>query len=159
MTYHVYLSLGSNLGDREENLTNAIDEIADLGALKAISSLYEAEPWGLTEQDYFYNIVLLLETSLEPDALLTKLQEIENLLGRKREIKWGPRTIDIDIISIDSYILDNEQLKVPHPFIQDRKFVLIPLKEIAPDYIHPSLHLSVNDLLKSCTDTLKINKL
>ena len=159
MTYHVYLSLGSNLGDREENLTKAIDEIADLGALKAISSLYEAEPWGLTEQDYFYNIVLLLETTLTPDTLLLKLQKIENLLGRKREIKWGPRTIDIDIISIDNEILNNEQLKVPHPFMQDRKFVLIPLKEIAPDYIHPALHVSVTDLLNTCIDTLKVSKL
>jgi 2-amino-4-hydroxy-6-hydroxymethyldihydropteridine diphosphokinase len=159
MTYQAYLSLGSNLGDREENLTKAIDEIADLGALKAISSLYEAEPWGLTEQDYFYNIVLLLETSFKPETLLSKLQEIENLLGRKREIKWGPRTIDIDIISIDNELIDNEQLKVPHPFMQDRKFVLVPLKEIAPDYVHPRLQLSVNDLLNSCIDTLKISRL
>lgn len=159
MTYYVYLSLGSNLGDREENLTKAIDEIADLGSFKSISSLYEAEPWGLTQQQWFYNIVLLLETSFEPESLLIKLQKIEDSLGRKREIKWGPRTIDIDIISIDNLTIDTDTLQVPHPFMQERKFVLIPLKEIAPDYQHPRLHISVGDLLNSCTDTLLVNKI
>ncbi len=135
-----YLSLGGNLGDRGYYLRTAICRlVASPGiGVEKISSIYETKAWGEVEQPDFWNLVLRLETVLKPVELLHRLQEIENELGRVRTKKWGPRTIDIDILLYDNIVCDSSELKVPHPLMEQRAFVMIPLKEIAPDLILPS---------------------
>lgn len=135
-----YLSMGSNIGDRALMLREAAWNLAahpDIRIL-AESSIYETEPWGLKEQPEYWNQVLEIETNLEPMALLKVCQGIENSLGRERIIRWGPRTIDIDILIYDNMISDTPELILPHPRMEERAFVLIPLREIAPGMILPS---------------------
>ncbi len=128
-----FISLGSNIGDRLLNLKNAIEMIQGLENTNVLSrsSVYETEPWGLEEQDNFLNMCIKIETALSPRELLQKLLEIESELGRKRVIRWGPRTIDLDILIYDDVKIEEEDLLIPHPRITERAFVLIPLKEIA----------------------------
>ena len=128
------LGLGSNLGDKRRNVAEAISRLEAGGArvLKR-SSDYRTEPWGLTEQDWFVNACVLVETALPPRALLGLCQQVERNLGRTREVKWGPRTIDIDILTYDGLTLDTPSLVIPHPYALERAFVLAPLAEIAPD--------------------------
>jgi len=135
-----YLSLGSNVGDRRQNLTKAIDMLAKLpnSRLTKISGFYETEPWGGVEQDPFLNNVVEMETALSPEQLLTECQNIENILGRVRTVRWGPRTIDIDILIYGDLKLSGARLTIPHPYLEVREFVLAPLREIAPDLILPS---------------------
>ncbi len=136
----IYLSLGSNEGDRIENLNRALvllNESADIQLLK-VSGFYETEPWGLVEQEPFINMAVGISTTLEPLELLYTCQEIENKLGRKRILHWGPRTLDIDILLYHDCRIDLEQLKIPHPYMEVREFVLAPLREIAPDLMLPS---------------------
>lgn len=142
----VYLSLGSNLGDRAENLSHAVAQIGNLGEVTAISSFYETEPVEFTEQPWFLNIAVELQTELMPKQLLSALLKIEREMGRKRIRPKGPRLIDIDIVLFGNAVVDNPKLVIPHPAMHERKFVLAPLAEIAPDARHPVLKKSVREL-------------
>ncbi len=135
----VYLGLGSNMGDRLATLKGALQSIATIPQtqLVAQSSYYETKAWGLTDQADFINAVCLVETKLSPDELLEACQAIEEDFGRKRLIHWGPRTLDIDILVYDNVVRNTEKLCLPHPYITDRHFVLVPLLEITPDLVDP----------------------
>jgi 2-amino-4-hydroxy-6-hydroxymethyldihydropteridine diphosphokinase len=153
----VFLGLGSNLGNREENLLKAQKLInKKVGKVHSKSSIYETAAWGITEQNAFLNQVLEIETVFSPDAVLHLLLKIEKNMGRIREIKWGERSIDIDILYFNNEIISTENLAIPHPFIQERKFVLLPLCEIAPVFIHPKLKQSNLELLEKCQDSGEI---
>lgn len=130
----VYLSLGSNLGDRLNYLTSAIKCLSEEKnvTIKEISPVYETKPWGLKEQDDFYNLVLEITTTLSPHDLLTTCQQIEHQLGRVREVPFGPRTIDIDLLLYGDETLSSERLTIPHPLMCERDFVLVPLYDLAP---------------------------
>lgn len=143
----VYLGLGSNLGDREDNLATSIELLERRGiTVKKRSSLYETEPWGESSQPPFLNMALEGETELEPRDLLVMLKSIEMEMGREKGKKWGPRIIDLDILLYNHIILNEDVLKIPHPFMHEREFVLRPLCEIAPDVVHPLLKMSVLEL-------------
>lgn len=144
----VYISISSNLANREENCEKAIDLLIKRG-LKVIkrSSLHETEPWGVKEQPKFINIAVEVKTHLKPGELLKTLKEIEINLGRRENKRWGPRIIDLDILFYDNLIIDTPELKIPHSGIKDREFVLNPLSEIAPDKIHPVFKRSIKELL------------
>lgn len=135
----VYLSLGTNMGDKKKNLLEAIEKIGKLENTKVTSqsTILETEPFGYTEQDMFLNACIELKTLFTPQELLEKLLNIELEMGRVRTIKWGPRIIDIDILFFDDEIIQDKNLAVPHPWISERMFVLEPLCEIAPNLIHP----------------------
>lgn len=153
----VFLGLGSNLGNRAENLLMAQELIEEkVGKILSKSSIYETAAWGITEQNAFLNQVLEIETIFSPNAVLHLVLKIEKDMGRIREIKWGERNIDIDILYYNNEIISTENLMVPHPFIQERKFVLVPLCEIAPAFIHPKLKQSNLELLKNCQDSGEI---
>lgn len=140
-----YLSLGSNIGDKRGNLQRAIEEISSLSNTTVVktSSFLDTEPFGYTKQDVFVNACLEIKTLLSAQELLRACLGIEEKMGRKRIIKWGPRTIDIDILFYDKDIYDEDDLVIPHPWIEERMFVLEPLSEIAPNYIHPILKKTV----------------
>ena len=155
-----YLLLGSNLGDRELYLERAVQLISEkVGIVIAKSSVYETEPWGNTNQPGFLNFALGVDTKLSPLALLEMVLEIEKTLGRIRHEKWGSRLIDIDIILYgdESITIDN-QLQIPHAEMQNRKFVLEPLAEIAPNLIHPIFGKTITEILTTLTDTLSVSK-
>ncbi|MGN0941617.1 MAG: 2-amino-4-hydroxy-6-hydroxymethyldihydropteridine diphosphokinase [Selenomonadaceae bacterium] len=136
-SYKAYLSIGSNLGDRAKNLEDAIALLrcADGVAVERVSRIYETRPWGKLDQPLFLNIAAVITASVEPIALLDVCQSIEHRLGRVRHEHWGARTIDIDILMADGYEIETERLKIPHPYMIKRAFVLVPLAEIAPDVI------------------------
>jgi 2-amino-4-hydroxy-6-hydroxymethyldihydropteridine diphosphokinase len=147
-----YVCLGSNLGDRELNLLRAIAEIGKIPGCRitALSGFYDTEPVGPVPQDNFLNAVLRLETSLTPHHLLAELQRIETeVFRRKRTIAQGPRSMDLDILLYDDLVLDDDDLTIPHPRLHERRFVLVPLAEIAPDNIHPLLRTSFAELLRN----------
>ncbi|HEX2949111.1 MAG TPA: 2-amino-4-hydroxy-6-hydroxymethyldihydropteridine diphosphokinase [Armatimonadota bacterium] len=131
----VYLSLGSNLGNRTAYLNQAVEKIAHLPHTQVIvvSSIIETPPWGKTDQPSFLNMAIAIETSLLPDQLLHAVQQIEHELGRVRTTHWGPRTVDIDILLYNDLTIDTPELQIPHPYLTERRFVLQPLAEIAPD--------------------------
>lgn len=135
----VYLGLGSNLGDRAHYLKEAISSLArsTINIVK-ISSIYETEPWGVMDQPLYWNQVLEIETTLEPLDLLHICQGIELQLGRERKVHWGSRTIDIDVLIYDNIVSETNELRLPHPFLEERAFVLAPLREIAPNLVLPS---------------------
>lgn len=144
----VYLSTGSNLGNRETLLIQAEEAITEwVGLIDARSSIVETTPWGKTDQPHFLNRVLRVKTRLPPIQLMEMLLQIEQDMGRNRAEKWGPRTIDIDVLFYDSRIINEPGLCVPHPHMHERAFVLKPLSEIAPDFIHPVLQKSISGLL------------
>lgn len=144
----IILSLGSNVGNRIDNMNKAIEILSNKGIrIKQISSFYETEPWGVKEQAKFLNAVIKAETSLSPQELLLCIKSIESELGRKETFRWGPRMIDIDILFYDNQVINNDELTIPHPLIQDREFVLLPLVEILPDWIHPVLSKDIKTLL------------
>ena len=142
----VYLSLGSNLGNRAANIYGALRRLAANIQLDEISTLYETEPVGLADQPWFLNLVCRARTNLAPEALLTLAKTIEQDMGRKKTVRFGPRSIDIDILMYDDLVLSTPQLEIPHPRLHERGFVLIPLREVAPHLIHPVLQRSVSEL-------------
>jgi 2-amino-4-hydroxy-6-hydroxymethyldihydropteridine diphosphokinase len=144
----VYLSLGSNLGDRQANLRNAIARLAGLGQVLAESSFYETEPVEFTQQPWFLNCVVALETEKMPKQLLGAILGIEQEMGRRRQTNKpkGPRTVDIDILLFGSSVIDTQNLTVPHPALHERRFVLEPLAEIAPEVRHPVFKRTIREL-------------
>jgi 2-amino-4-hydroxy-6-hydroxymethyldihydropteridine diphosphokinase len=147
--HRVFIALGSNLGDKHKNILDAVNYLIEEGVdIRKISSIIETAPYGLTEQPSFLNCVIEGYTELSPRKLLLLLLDIEKRLGRVRTIKWGPRTIDLDIIFYDDLVIDEPDLKVPHPDMKNRIFVLKPLVEIEPDFVHPIFKKSVKQLLE-----------
>lgn len=157
---NTYLLLGSNLGDRELLLEKAIKLIDQkIGKIFAKSSIYETAAWGKTDQPNFLNLALGVETTLSPLELLNTLLVIEEKLGRMRDVKWGARLIDIDIIFYSNEVVDlGEKLKIPHLEMQNRRFVLKPLAEISPNFIHPILKKTILELLENLNDGLDVRR-
>ena len=150
---NVYLSLGSNIGDREENLRTAIDELPHVGvAITRVSSFYETEPVDLREQPWFLNCVVEAETHFDPFMLLRALREIETKMGSTKLVAKGPRLMDIDILLYGLETIDTPELQVPHPRMHLRRFVLVPLAEIAPEAVYPGLKKTVKQLLEETPD-------
>jgi len=144
----VYLSLGSNLGDRAVNLLEAIHQLGGLGSVHAVSGFYETEPVEVnSEQPWFLNCVVALDTQICPKQLLERILSLERAMGRRRLEPKGPRTIDIDVVFFGDLVIDSRGLTIPHPAMQHRRFVLEPLVEIAPDVRHPVLKLTARELL------------
>lgn len=156
----VFLGIGTNLGNREVNLKKAIGRIEEfIGPVLQYSSVYKTEPWGFQTDDEFLNQVVRVETVLTPSGLLGRILMIESLLGRVRSRqRYSSRLIDIDILLYEDLILDSETLKIPHPLMYDRKFVLIPLCEIASEMIHPALKKTIAELLEICKDKSEVKK-
>jgi 2-amino-4-hydroxy-6-hydroxymethyldihydropteridine diphosphokinase len=154
MAKTAFLGLGTNLGNRENNLKEAIEKIStSAGEVTSFSQIYETEPWGFGSDDHFFNMVIRINTGLKPADLLKQLLKIEMAMGRVRGAeKYSSRIIDIDILLYEDEIIDKAYLKVPHPMIRDRKFVLVPLCEIAPEMIHPVLNKTFEALLDECKD-------
>jgi 2-amino-4-hydroxy-6-hydroxymethyldihydropteridine diphosphokinase len=141
-----YLSLGSNLGRREANIASALKMLGQEAWILKVSSLYETEPVGYKDQPWFLNCVCSVETDLSPQALLKFVKAIERKLGLREDIRFGPRLIDIDILFYDGLILDSPDLIIPHPRLVGRAFVLLPLREIAPELVHPLLRATIEEL-------------
>ena len=156
--FTVYLGLGSNLGEREKILNRAA------GALKTVrettvvwtSSVYETDPYGKKEQPKFLNAVLQLETGLQPQELLLETRNIEANIGRTHTERWGPREIDIDILLYEGLVFEDQNIRVPHPELDKRKFVLVPLREIAPNCVHPVSGMTIAELSTDCPDTTRV---
>ena len=153
----VYIQLGSNIGQRESFITKSMHKVEDdIGKIITASSIFETTAWGNENQNNFLNSVIEIKTPFDAFTILKKSQEIENNLGRERSDKWGERTIDIDILFYNNKIINTKELTIPHPLIQNRKFVLVPLSEIAPNYMHPILKKNISTLLSECKDTQKV---
>ncbi len=150
----LFLLLGANLNDRAQTLRRATDLIGErVGTVVQRSGLYETAPWGVTDQPAYLNQVLTVETTLEPEAVLQQTQKIEEELGRVRQQKWRARIIDVDILYYDALIVQTDTLTIPHPYLHQRRFTLVPLAEVAPNFTHPILGKTTVDLLAECTDT------
>ena len=159
--HKLVFSLGSNQGDRVENLGQARRQIElCLGKAILISSIYETEPWGFEAPDAFLNQALMIESTMDPDEVLNAVQKIEEEMGRERILNfYTSRVIDIDIIFCDHLSINQPDLIIPHPLMQLRKFVLIPLNEIMPDFIHPVFKTTIAQMLDQCEDTLRVELL
>lgn len=160
MPHRAFIGIGSNLGERKDNYRESLEKISALPKTRIVksSSLYESEPLG-DATTWFVNAVIEIETEFTADQLLKQLQAIETTMGRKRVKgkKWGSRIIDLDILLFGKEVIDKRNLKIPHPEIQNRRFVLIPLSELAPQLIHPKLNVSVNELLTSLKDKKRVH--
>ena len=154
-----YLLIGGNLGDRAAYLEMALTKIADTcGNITNTSSIYETAAWGNTDQPSFYNQAVVVSSTLSPEALMDQLLAIEHEMGRVRDQKYGPRTIDLDILMIDGLVFNTDKLTIPHPQMHNRRFALLPMAEVAPTLTHPILDQSIEDLLQNCPDTLDVQK-
>jgi len=157
MIYKACILLGSNLEDRSRLLQSAERYIqAGIGKIICSSHVYATKAWGLTEQPDFLNKVIQVETSLSPLELLERLLDIENKMGRIRDVKWGPRIIDLDLLFYDDLVYKDAELTIPHPGIPYRKFTLTPLLEILPDLIHPVFGKSIRELAEKCEDQSEV---
>lgn len=157
---NVFLLLGSNLGDRHLFLNQAIDRIENgIAPVLKTSSVYETQSWGKTDAPDYLNQVVALKTNLPAQEILQKILNIENILGRRREEKWGSRTIDIDILFYGQAIINEPGLHVPHPELHKRRFTLEPLAEIVPDFIHPVLNKNILQIKNELNDSLIVKKL
>jgi len=158
--HNVFLLLGSNLGNRQLFLREAIEHIeTDISPVLKTSSIYETQSWGKTDAPDYLNQVILLKTALSARAVLQQILNIEHTLGRRRDEKWGSRTIDIDILFYGSDIIDEPGLHVPHPRLHERRFTLEPLAEIAPGFIHPLLNKNILEIKNELIDDLLVKKL
>lgn len=157
----IYLCIGGNLGEREANLEEALEFIDfNFGDVVGVSSIYESEPWGMSDVPNFLNQVVHIESELNDKELLMEIADLEEFFGRERSSQgYVSREMDIDVLFIDGEIISTEALQVPHPRISERRFVLEPMAEIAPDFIHPELKQSVAGLLKACSDKGKVTRL
>ena len=154
-----YLLIGGNMGNREQNLGRAIDLLGSAGKIMRQSDLYETAAWGKTDQPSFLNQAILLATALKARQLLEAVLHIEEKMGRKRDEKYGPRIIDIDILFYNSAIIREPGLMIPHPELENRRFALVPMHEIAPLVTHPLLKKTIAELLEECPDKLEVHKL
>jgi 2-amino-4-hydroxy-6-hydroxymethyldihydropteridine diphosphokinase len=157
----VYLSLGTNLGQREKNLQLAINEINKIGEIEIISGIYETEPWGFDSENKFLNMVVVLCTNIDCFQLIERCLEIEKLLGRTRssDLRYESRIIDIDILFFGNKIINEDNLIIPHQYIQNRKFILEPLNEVASAFLHPILGVTVSEILNNCSDKCLVTRL
>lgn len=156
----VFLLIGGNIGDRLQNLNQAITGLsATCGPVIQQSAVYETAAWGKTDQAAFLNQALVLTTSLTAQELITAILSVEEHMGRLRMEKFGPRVIDIDILFFNDEIMDEPNLTIPHPQLQNRRFVLVPLHEIAPKLVHPVLQKTIEQLLAECPDELEVSKI
>ena len=152
-SHRLILSLGGNLGDVRMTLATCRTLLAEqIGPIDQASRIYQSEPWGVADQPDYLNQILLLLTDKSPSEVLQTTREIENQLGRQRKVRWGPRVIDIDLLFYDDLELETEDLVLPHPRIHERNFILVPLMEIAPDWIHPGFQVSIEELYIRCQD-------
>jgi 2-amino-4-hydroxy-6-hydroxymethyldihydropteridine diphosphokinase len=159
IAHQVYIGIGSNVGNKKENFLEALTRLAKLPDTKIIkeSSLYESEPLG-DSKEWFVNGAIEIETKFKPDILLKKFKNIERAMGRKKVKKrWGARIIDLDILLYDAQVVKKKNLRIPHPEMSNRKFVLVPLSEIAPQVIHPELGVTISELLISVKDDKKVH--
>ena len=156
----IYLSFGSNLGNKLENIRQALKLLNETNGIKITkaSSIYETAPVGGVEQDYFLNGVCELETELTPYELLEAIQSIEYALKRVRKVHWGPRTLDLDILLFEDTVMNEARLTIPHPYMHERSFVLIPMNEIAPGVTHPVLHKTIHEMVFEDKDVIKISE-
>lgn len=147
LKHEAYIALGSNLGNLEDNLNTAIKNIKEQGIeVLAVSDYISTEPYGVTDQPQFLNAVIKVATTLEPLALLRTILGIENKMGRVRKRHWGERNIDLDLIFYEDVVMDTDELKLPHPDMQNRDFVLVPMAQIAPDVVHPVFNKTMAEL-------------
>lgn len=159
MPHQVYIGIGSNLGNKRENYLEALERIAKLPKTRIIkeSSVYESQPHG-DSKEWYINGVIEIETEMKPELLLNKFKNIERAMGRKKvRKKWGARIIDLDILLYDSLIMNKKNLKIPHPEMHQRKFVLIPLSELGPQMIHPVIGSSISELLVGVKDDKRVS--
>lgn len=148
----IYLGLGTNLGDQMANLQAAVAGLAQKLVITAVSPIYQTPPWGVTDQPDFLNMCLAAQTDLSPEQLLTFVKTLETELGREPAKRWGPRLIDIDLLFVANQIFETEKLTVPHPRLAERAFVLYPLADIAPNFVHPVLGKTIAALAASVED-------
>ncbi|MEL6560314.1 MAG: 2-amino-4-hydroxy-6-hydroxymethyldihydropteridine diphosphokinase [Bacteroidota bacterium] len=153
----VYLLLGSNLGDKRNQLSIARNHLKEYFKIEKCSGLYQSDAWGIEDQPAFLNQVLKGSCELAPNKLLAKVLEIEKMMGRERKVKWGERLIDIDILYFGNQFIDMKALQIPHPYIHKRRFTLQPLADISPGLIHPVFNKTQAQLLESCEDSLKVH--
>ena len=155
----VFIQLGSNLGNRQNAIFLSQQFVLQqIGYVVNESAIYETEPWMMDSDEWFLNQVIEVETNLEPHSLLLKLKDFEQTQGRKAEtVKYQPRVIDMDILFYGNRIINSSDLVVPHPFLHERKFVLIPMNEINPDFIHPIFNKSIKELLTECNDSYQVS--
>ena len=151
----IYLSLGSNLGDRIGYLTRAVDHLRETGKIVAVSTVYESQPWGYKDQPEFLNCVVSLETDLRPEELLDEVKSIEKRIGRVHRFRWGPREIDIDILLYGNLIVRTNRLEIPHPRMKERDFVLVPLLDLEQDLRDPVTGKPYREFLKLVEVKLK----
>ena len=161
MRHIAYIGIGSNVGDKARQCERGVSELLKLDRHRLLrrSSLYKTQPIGHIAQDWFINLVIKLETEMDAPALLSSLKEIESRLGRVQTLRWGPRAIDLDILFFNDHQIQKDDLTVPHPLIQDRQFVLVPLVEIDPDFTHPVLKKTVKELLERLKEDQGVERL